>query len=326
VARRLPPLLEGSDLVLGGTGGISGGFAIAQSRRIPILQAYVFPFMPTHEFASPLFPALPSVGVLNWLSFQALRQMLWQTSKAVDAATRQLLKLPKGSFWGPFAQLQRDRVPALYGYSQYVVPRPYDWPENHQVSGYWVLDTPDDWEPPSDLVDFLNAGDPPVYIGFGSMVSRSAEKDGQIALEALAKAGQRGVVATGWGGLKVADLPDSVHLIASIPHSWLFPRMAAVVHHGGAGTTAAGLRAGVPSVIIPFMGDQVFWGRRVADLGVGTSPIPKKQLTTDRLVQAIQEMVSNTKIVEKARGLGEKIRAEDGVANLVEFVEHYTDK
>ena len=320
MAQQLPDLLKGSDLIIAGT-GIFGSYALAEMMNIPIIQAYVFPFTPTSEFPSPLVPKLPLGGAINKLSFHAMRQMLWQTSKMSDSATRKAFGLKKGSFWGPYKALAQTHMPVLYGYSSYVLPRPNDWADNYDVTGYWFLDEPKDWTPPSDLVEFLDAGEPPVYIGFGSMQSRNPEEAGQIALEALAISGQRGVIASGWGGLKAADVPKTVHVISSIPHSWLFPRMAAVVHHGGAGTTAAGLRAGVPSIIVPFMGDQPFWGQRVVNLGVGPKPIPRKKLNSKLLGEAIVEAMSNTEMRRKAKDLGENIRAENGVTNAVAIIQ-----
>jgi sterol 3beta-glucosyltransferase len=170
------------------------------------------------------------------------------------------------------------------------------------------------------LVEFLVAGSPPVYVGFGSMAGRNPEKVTQIVFESLARSGQRGVIATGWGGLAVSDLPDNLFKIESIPHDWLFPQMVAVVHHGGAGTTAAGLRAGKPTVICPFFGDQPFWGRRVFELGVGPEPIPHKKLSVEKLANAIQVAVSDDDIRKRAAGLGEKIRAENGIARAVDFI------
>lgn len=325
MAQRMPALLEGSDLIVTGM-GVLGVFPIAESLKIPIIQAYLFPFTPTQEFPAPLVPKLPFGSLLNRLSFHITRQMFWQSSKAGDAAARQILGLPGGSFWGPYSALERRQVPVMYGYSRHVLPRPHDWPEHNQVTGYWFLDAPDSWTPPSDLADFLQAGEPPIYIGFGSMGSRNPEEAGAIALEALERSGQRGVLAAGWGGLKAADLPKTVHLITSLPHSWLFPRMAAVAHHGGVGTTAAGLRAGIPSIIIPFMGDQPFWGRRLADLGVGTKPIPRKQLTGKRLADAITEAISDSAMRQRAKDLAQKIRDEDGLAQAVAFVDRFTQR
>jgi sterol 3beta-glucosyltransferase len=316
-------VLTGRDLILTGMGGIGGVFTIAETLKIPLIQAYVFPFTPTSEFPAPLVPSLPFGSLLNKLSFHIARQMFWQTSKISDNLTRQILGIPKASFWGPYASLNRRKVPALYGYSQHVLPRPHDWPEHHQLTGYWYLDTAKDWMPPSDLMDFLNAGQAPIYIGFGSMGSRNPEEVARLAIDALVRSGQRGVLASGWGGLKPSELPESIYLLDSLPHSWLFPRMAAVVHHGGAGTSAAGLRAGIPSIIIPFMGDQPFWARRIYDLGVGTKPIPRKQITTQRLADAITEAVSSDAIRQNAKNLGEKIRAEDSIANVVNVVRRY---
>jgi UDP:flavonoid glycosyltransferase YjiC (YdhE family) len=201
-----------------------------------------------------------------------------------------------------------------------VISKPSDWHNTH-VTGYWFLDAAPDWTPPSDLVDFLQAGSPPVYIGFGSMGNRNPEETADLVLQALAKTGQRAIMLSGWSGMRKENLPDSAYLIDSIPHSWLFPRVAAVVHHGGAGTTAAGLRAGVPTVIIPFFGDQGFWGQQVADLGVGTEPIPRKQLTAQRLAQAIQTAVTDQMMRQRAAALGAKIREEDGIASAVAVIQ-----
>ncbi|MGL4650264.1 MAG: glycosyltransferase, partial [Caldilineaceae bacterium] len=250
VAERLPALMEGSELIISGLGAAVGTQALAAQRGIPVLYAYVVPMSPTSEFASPLVPSLPLGKALNRLSFRVTRQLFWQSGRVGDVTARKVLGLPKGSFWGPGAERAQSGLPTLFGYSSHVIARPRDWDTSHHVTGYWFLDEPSGWQPPADLLAFLAAGPPPVYIGFGSMSSRDPQEAGRIALEALARSGQRGVLATGWGGLKPESVPDSVHLISSIPHSWLFARMAAVVHHGGAGTTAAGLRAGVPSILV----------------------------------------------------------------------------
>jgi sterol 3beta-glucosyltransferase len=320
-ARLLPPLLQGSDLIVAGMATL-GLHGIADFYKIPVIGAHVFPFTPTAEFSTPLVPKLP-FRALNRLSYHLTHQMFWQSSKAVDTETRKIVGLPKASFWGPFAELERRHTPMLYGYSRHVLPRPRDWAEHHYVTGYWFLNAPKGWAPPTDLVDFLNAGAPPVYIGFGSMGSRNPQEAGRIALEALSRSGQRGVLAAGWGGLQAKDVPDTVHVISSLPHSWLFPRMAAVVHHGGAGTTAAGMRAGVPSIIVPFMGDQPFWGERVRTLGVGPAPIPRKQLTADNLAQAITTAVSHQEMRQRASALAENIALEDGISHAVRLIEQH---
>ncbi len=203
-----------------------------------------------------------------------------------------------------------------------MIPAPPDWGADKHVTGYWFLDDGEDWTPPPALIDFLEAGPAPIYIGFGSMSSRKPEETAELVIAALQLANQRAILLSGWSGLQKTDLPDTVFMIDSVPHSWLFPMVAAVVHHGGAGTTAAGLRAGVPSVVVPFFGDQPFWGGRVASLGVGPTPVPRGKLTAERLASAIQEAVTNKAMRQRAAALGAKIQTEDGLARAVEIVQH----
>lgn len=325
MARSTPPLLAGSDLIVAGMSGLAGGFSIAEKLGIPAIHAYLYPLTPTRAFAGPLAPARSLGGPLNRLSFHVTRQLLWQTVRDGDVATRRELGLPAGSWWGPFGNLQRQQMPILYGYSRHVLPRPSDWDESIHVTGYWFLDSAPDWAPPPDLAAFLAAGPPPVYIGFGSMGNRDPEEVTRLALAALAQSGQRGLLASGWGGMGDADLPDSVHVIKAAPHSWLFPKMAAVVHHGGAGTTAAGLGSGVPSIVVPFFGDQPFWGRHVEALGVGPAPIPRRRLTAQRLAEAISRAVGDAEMRRRAAELGERIRAEDGVGAAVALVQRVVE-
>ncbi len=162
------------------------------------------------------------------------------------------------------ARFYRDlrSTPMLSAYSPSIIPHPADWPESVTVTGYFFLDSQSDWQPSPELKAFLDAGDPPVYFGFGSMAGRNPEQLAKLILEALAKSGQRGLLLTGWGGLRSELVPDNVFVVDCRPHGWLFPRMAAVVHHGGAGTTAEGLRAGVPTVIVPFVPRPTHSGER----------------------------------------------------------------
>ena len=319
---------QGSDLILAGLGGLFVGLALSEKLGIPFIQAYYFPLTPTREFPNALAPLPPGhlpAGV-NRLSHRIVQQMMWQNYRAADnLARRQVLKMAPAPFWGAFASLQQQKLPILYGYSPQVIPSPKDWSDFIHVTGYWFLESPSGWEPPIDLVNFLQSGPPPVYIGFGSMVNSQPGETTDLVLQALARTGQRGVLSAGWGGLKKAALPETVCMIDSIPFSWLFPQMAAVVHHGGAGTTSMGLRAGVPSIVIPFMGDQPFWGQRVFELGVGPRPIPLRRLTVDRLVEAMRCALSDTVMREKAARLGERIRAEAGITRAVEVIEKFMD-
>jgi len=214
----------------------------------------------------------------------------------------------------------------LSAYSPSIIPHPADWPESVHVTGYLFLDSQTDWQPSPELKAFLEAGDPPVYIGFGSMAGRNPEELARLATEALTRSDQRGVLLTGWGGLRAESVPDNVFVVEAAPHSWLFPRMAAVVHHGGAGTTAEGLRAGVPTVIVPFAFDQAFWGARVKASGLGPDPIPMKKLTADQLAKAIRIAVTDRDMRQHAKSYGEAIRAEDGTGTAVKIVQQYLGK
>ena len=313
----------GVDLLVAGVGGLFLGLALAEKLQLPLLQAYIFPFTPTKAFPATLFPHRISKlgGAINRLSHQLFRQIMWQGSRKGDQLARQrVLSLPKAPFLGPYNSAYFQRFPILYGLSPSVIAKPADWHKTH-LTGYWFLDEAPDWTPPAALLDFLQQGSPPVFIGFGSMRSRDPEKTANLVLNAIALTGQRGILQSGWGGLSKTDLPNQVFMVDSIPHSWLFPRMSAVVHHGGAGTTAAGLRAGVPSIVIPFFGDQPFWGQRIADLGVGPAPLPRKKLTAERLADLIHSAVTDQVMRQRAAHLGARIRNEDGVAHAVTIVQ-----
>ncbi|HMP41426.1 MAG TPA: glycosyltransferase [Roseiflexaceae bacterium] len=316
---------EGSDLILAGFAGLSNGLALAEKLGIPFLQAHLMPFTPTSEFPSVLTSQLPQTRLTRWangLSHRFAQQMMWQMLRSADNKARtQVLQMAPASFWGPFASLQQNSQPIIYGYSPQVISPPADWPHYIHVTGYWFLEPPAGWEPPNDLVHFLQAGPAPVYVGFGSMLSRKPEETTDLVLKALARSGQRAVLSSGWGGLKKEDLPETVFMVGSIPHSWLFPKMAAVVHHGGAGTTGAGLRAGIPSIITPFFGDQPFWGQRVCALGVGPQPIPRRDLTVNNLAEAIQCAITDRTMQKNAANVGERIRAENGIAQAVAVIE-----
>jgi sterol 3beta-glucosyltransferase len=314
---------RGMDLLIAGVGGLYLAISLAEKLNIPFLQAYIFPFTPTTAFPAVLLPQSISKlgGTVNRLSHRLFRQIMWQGFQKADrSARKQVLNLPPAPFFGPYNSPILRQYPTLYGFSPSVIPQPADW-HHTQVTGYWFLDEAADWTPPAALSKFLASGAPPVYIGFGSMGSRNPLETADLVLAALDRTGQRGILVSGWGGLSQEHLPDTVHMVESVPHSWLFPHVTAVVHHGGAGTTAAGLRAGVPSIVVPFFGDQLFWGQRVETLGVGTAPIPRKQLTVEKLAQAIDRAVTDRVMRQRAANLGAKIQTEDGIANAVRVIE-----
>ncbi len=296
------------------------GYSLAEWRGVPAVLALPLPlFSPTTAFPSPILPIANLGPTLNRLSH---RVMVTLTSASVRGLVNRWRKASLGL--GPVRDelTMRGRpVLRIYGYSPAVVPTPPDWDRSSVATGYWFLDQPGIWAPSEALRTFLNAGPPPVYIGFGSMPTQDATRTTGLVLEALKQAGQRGVLATGRGGLAASVMPDYVHLLDEVPHDWLFPQMAAVVHHGGAGTTAAGLRAGRPTVICPFFGDQPFWGRRIATLGAGPEPIPQRRLTVEALATAIAAAVNDPKMRERAAALGCAIRAEEGVGQAVAYIE-----
>lgn len=309
-------------------------YHVAEKTGVPCIWALTMPvFSRTRALPNPMIPPLPfESGAFNWLAHRFFELAWQQISGGFNDFRRNTLGLPTIPLtrW-PYEQIDGRPIPKLYHFSPNVVSRPPDWKAHNHVTGYWFLDEEPGWEPPADLVDFLESGPPPIYVGFGTMAeirlgskgNRWIESTAEIVLQALRESGQRGILASGWSELWDTELPDYVFRIEAAPHSWLFPRMAAVVHHGGAGTTGAGLRAGVPSILTPLAGDQLFWGRRVYEMGVGPRPIPHQKLTVEKLAAAITQAVSDRSMRDRAAVLGEKIRAEDGVGRAVEIIEGY---
>jgi sterol 3beta-glucosyltransferase len=295
-----------------------GGYHIAEKMGIPAFASFPVPlYSPTREFPSPFLP-FRNLGPFNKLShrlFAAIGPAMYR--RPISDWRRDIVGLPPANGED---RLRGKPVTKLYAYSQAVLPRPIDWDESSVVTGYWFLDAPTDWQPDPALVKFLQAGSPPVYVGFGSMFMHGGTRKTNIVLNALRLAGQRGVLATGWGGLTADNALDDVFVVEAVPHDWLFPQVVAVVHHDGAGTTGAALRAGKPAVVCPLVGDQPFWRRRVAALGVGPSPVSQRQLTAKRLADAIKTAVSDQGMRQRTAALGAAIRAEDGVGNAIAVI------
>lgn len=279
-------------------------------------------FVPTSERPFFVLPNLKMGGWYNRLSYKIIAVLTKIfLGKYIKDFRKGLGLMPLKKF-DFLKKANGEDIVILHAFSKAVHPRPTDWPDSAYITGYWFLEREKDWVPPKSLQTFLEAGDPPVYVGFGSMAGHKPQWLAKVVIEALQLAGVRGIIATCWGGMVVSEsLPDSILKIDGAPHDWLFPRVSVVVHHGGAGTTAAGLRAGKPSIIIPFFADQPYWGQQIQLLGVGSKPIPLKKLTADKLAKAIKEVISNTDIKRKAQEIGEKIRQEDGVGNAVAIIE-----
>lgn len=315
---------KGSDAIIHSFLLTIAGHEVAREMGVPDLSALLFPvFSNTAEFPAIIFPDLPLGSIYRRLTHEITTQTFWQGGRLLYRwAQHTYPPLPPLTGW-PFSAKGGRRTPILYGFSPHVISPPDDWDKDVHVTGYWFLDSPHDWQPPKEFLDFLGAGQPPIYIGFGSVIARDARRLTEIALEALALSRQRGVVALGWGGLDAKALPNDVYQVEFVPHSWLFPRVAAVVHHGGAGTTGAGLRAGVPNIIIPFTSEQPFWSRRVYQLGVGPRPIPVQRLSARKLAEAILLAMNDNEMRMSAKVLGEHIRNEDGVARAVKVIQRH---
>jgi UDP:flavonoid glycosyltransferase YjiC (YdhE family) len=303
------------------------GQAAGEELGVPVYRSGLQPADISRFYPSLLFPEPPEWywdgGLYNWATHSAVALTIWLLWRPhLNAARRDVLGLPPLSVFGPGFNLLWPEL-HLEGYSPHVVPRPPDWGPAHHLTGFWRLDAPRGWQPPADLVAFLAAGPPPVYVGFGSNANRDAEAVTRLVLRALRRAGVRGVLATGWGGLREVEQSDQFFALEAAPHDWLFPRMAAVVHHGGAGSTAAGLRAGVPSLLIPFTSDQPFWGRRVHRLGVGPRPILRRRLTAERLERGVRRAVEDEGMRARAGALGRLLRAEDGVGQAVDIFQRH---
>ncbi|MGA2975578.1 MAG: glycosyltransferase [Spirochaetia bacterium] len=315
---------QGSDAIIYSLPLSLSGHTMADSLGVPGIPAALYPLHPTRAFPSIMTPRLPlHGGAANWLSGRVVVQVFWQVFRSQQNRWRKSrLGLPPHPLRPPLASWRKNGVPVLYGYSPSVVPQAGDWDQTCAVCGYWFSPM-ESWSPPAALSDFLAAGPMPLYIGFGSMASADPSRMTAIVLEALRRTGHRAILASGWGGLLDEALPQSVLPVESVPHEWLFPRVAAAVHHGGAGTTAAALRAGIPSIVVPFFADQFFWGLRLSQLGAASPPLPQKKLSVQGLVQAIQSVTGTPSYAKGARMLSEKIAAERGVDAAVGVVDGY---
>jgi sterol 3beta-glucosyltransferase len=316
------PALRDTEVLLNQLPGDAYGYDLAEHLGIPHAMVAVIPLVRTRHVPMMAFPAsLAWLPGYSLLTYRLAEQMMWQACRIPinrwRAHTLGLRAVPLG---GPFAAMDKQQIPVINGFSEHVVPRPPDWGGHVHLTGWWFPDDPG-WDPPADLRRFLDGGAPPVFVGFGSMPVRNpAALTHRVAL-AVQQAGQRAVLHAGWAGLGQTELPPEFFALSYAPYGWLFPRMAAVVHHGGSGTAGSGFRSGVPSLVVPFGFDQFFWGRRAWAMGVGPRPIPIGRLTPERLAAALRQAVSDTDMRRRAAELGERIRAEDGLRRAVELIE-----
>jgi UDP:flavonoid glycosyltransferase YjiC (YdhE family) len=306
-----------ADLILLSTIAAPIGAAIARYHRIPTMGVFLQPDVPTAEFA-PCTMAWQSPGRTNLLRGHAANALFDTLYRTANRAVHARLGVDHRSAHRLRSVRERNQWPIWHGYSPWVVPRPADWRPGLHVAGYWWPHACPNWQPPTLVKDFLAAGPPPVLIGFGSMMPGDPEQLGQISAQALRRAGLRGVVQSGWAGLSVVD--DDVITVGEIPHSWLMPQTAAVVHHAGAGTTAAGLRAGVPAVPVPVMTDQPWWAARLVQLGVSAEALPCTELTATRLADALTRATQDRALSRNAAAAAVRLAQEDGAGAVARAV------
>lgn len=317
---------EGAGLLVGVGNSTLLAQSLAEARGIPFVRAQLQPLTP-----SRLQPPMVLAGsnaqlspALNMSAYHLLRLLVWYVMKpAMNDIVRPQLGLRKYPWYGPYFKIPEIYNRVVYGFSRHVMARPADWPDSAQVVGYWFLDQPD-WKPSAALSSFLDAGPKPVYIGFGSMVSSNATQFTATILEGVRKSGLRAVLATGWGGLDHPEgaVDDRTFFIRHAPHDWLFPRMAAAVHHGGAGTTAAAVRAGIPSIIVPFYGDQPFWARCLQQQRVSPGAVDRKTLNAEEFAAALLA-TQQPAMRDAASVLGQRVRAEDGVGEAIRWLQNW---
>ena len=290
---------------------------VAEKLGIPLHVMFTMPYSPTQAFPHPLANIQSSnadANLTNYISYALIDMLTWQgLGDVINRFRQKSLGLePISLVWAP-GMLQRLQIPHTYCWSPALIPKPKDWGQNISISGFFFLNLASNYTPADDLKAFLDAGPPPVYIGFGSIVLDDPDAMTQLIFDAVRQTGQRVLLSKGWGGMGAEEvgIPDGVFMLGNCPHDWLFQRVSCVVHHGGAGTTAAGITAGKPTVVVPFFGDQPFWGAMVARAGAGPDPIPNKELTAEKLAEAINFCLK-PESQERAQELSSKIAKEKG--------------
>jgi sterol 3beta-glucosyltransferase len=323
--RQTEEACEDADLIIHTFTHAVGAHTLAREKNVSDIHIQTFPmFTPTGDYPNITMPhrMLPS---LNRFTHKFSGQITWWTSRIGFERARRRAGLAKRKLYWPFDRDSlRAPTPILCAWSPSVLPASNDWLPRVHVTGYYFFPSHDSYRPPAKLISFLERGEAPVCISFGSMVNRDKEKIDRIVHEALQQTANRGIILSGWGGVQQPSSEELLYLAAA-PHDWLLPRCKTVIHHGGAGTTAAGLRAGIPNIVVPFLGDQPFWGERVHAIGAGPKPILVKNLSVEKLVRAIVEAGSES-VRERAQAIGQQLRTEDGTGEAVKWIEKYSNR
>lgn len=315
----------GHDVLVASASMVPVACTMAEALGVPSVGAYLQPMHPTKVFAPPMVSARSFGPAANRLAGAVVDRAVDHVFAVADRDLRRTLGLPPVGLAAARRARERDGWPVAYGFSPLVVPRPRDWRPGLEPIGYWW--PYDERQLPEEVDDFLAAGSPPVFVGLGSATVPDVRRLSGQVVEALRMAGLRGVIQRGWAGLDVdGDRDDrdrvggrgcdDMLVVDDVPHHLLFPRMAAVVHHGGAGTTAAGLRAGVPAVLVPIQFDAAYWARRLVALGVAPDPVPLRTLTSNRLAAALDQVVNDPRFRTRAQTIAARLATEDATARV----------
>jgi len=319
-ARHAWSMCQGADAIILNM-NTSFGIDIAEALGIPAIMSALQPLNSTSEFPLCMYYDGSDFGkAFNRLTYTAMTVQQIYYNLPRNKLRRELMGLESRMMGGLFRNTDGSPLTTLYAYSPTVSPRPRDWPKTAIVTGYWNLYDRNNWQPSPEFRRFLSEGEAPVYIGFGSMPF-GAQRNTQILKEAVRLWGGRAVVARGWGGINPSDLPDNIFAIEKAPHDKLFRYVSAVVHHGGAGTTAAGLHLGRPTFVVPQAVDQPYWGRRIHELGCGPKPVRLRKLTPEILAEALKDLTGNPLYRHKAADLAEVLEAEDGTGKAIKVIE-----
>lgn len=309
--RTIAPHARESDAILFSSLGVGAGKVLSAEFGKPGIGLFFQPITPTREFSSPMLPPLKLPGWMNRLTFRLAHRQTWKICGEPAQAARQEVFGHRGE-----GRFHLDQ-PMLFGVSRELVAQPADWPRHHRICGHWSRPVID-WEPPEDVLEFLAAGEPPIYAGFGSPAAFVRRKALTALIDAIA--GRRAIVSPGWSRIDSTVLPRNFHVARDVPHEWLFPRVAMAIHHGGAGTTHTAARAGIPQVVLPIGADHHFWAHRVALRGAAPK-YPSKGRFDPRAIATMIEFAQRDDTRRHARVLGEAMSREDGVGTTVREIE-----
>ncbi|MGH3727061.1 MAG: glycosyltransferase [Mycobacterium sp.] len=297
------------------------GYHVAEALGVPSAGLLLQPACPTAHFAPPPLTTRSFGGRGN--------RLVWRLAESGERIYTPLiddLRHNLGLAHSARRSYQVARAthwPVVHGYSRHVLARPRDWRPHWHQTGYWRPHHDETWRPPQKLAEFIDIGPAPVFIGLGSTATSKGHELSKTITSAVRRAGVRAVVQSGWAGLSCTG--DDIITVDDVPHSWLFPRMAAAVHHCGAGTTAAALRAGIPSIPVPGIMDQPFWADRLAQLGAACSPLPRASLRADALAASLTHVITESRYRQGAQRLSRLIRDEDGAEAAVDIIASLLD-